>query len=136
VRRSPGKKEQCDLRVIRHPQSRSCNSTDRLDPCRAARNAIDAAWSLEYEYAVPSSEQMPTGKDWDAKDEVYYIWGDTDFDTYGIAPRATFPMSKYIFNQIVPQLSLGSGLASSDPVTFKPKFITQKNWMIQAQYFW
>ena len=47
-----------------------------------------------------------------------------------------FPMSAYIFNQIVPQLSLGSGLASSDPVTFKPKFITQKNWMIQAQYFW
>ena len=45
-------------------------------------------------------------------------------------------MSEYIFNQIVPQLSLGSGLASSDPVTFKPKFITQKNWMIQAQYFW
>jgi hypothetical protein len=44
--------------------------------------------------------------------------------------------SRYIFNQIVPQLSLGSGLASSDPVTFKPKFITQKNWMIQAQYFW
>ena len=64
------------------------------------------------------------------------IWGDTDFDSYGVHPRARWPMSEYIFNQIVPQLSLGSGLASSDPVTFKPKFITQKNWMIQAQYFW
>ena len=64
------------------------------------------------------------------------IWGDTDFDSYGVHPRARWPMSEYIFNQIVPQLSLGSGLASSDPVTFKPKFITQRNWMIQAQYFW
>ena len=74
-----GKKEKCDLRIIRHPQARGCNSTDRRDPCRAARNAIDKPWALEYEYAVPSRKQMPTGKDWDAKDEVYYIWGDTDF---------------------------------------------------------
>ena len=35
------KKEQCDLRVIRHPQGEGCNSTDRMDPCRAARNAVD-----------------------------------------------------------------------------------------------
>ena len=130
------KKEQCDLRVIRHPQSDKCNTTERTDPCRAARNAVDKPWSLEYEYAVPSASQMPTGADWDPKGEVYYIWGDTDFDSYGVHPRAPWPMSEYLFNQIVPQLSLGSGLASSDPVTFKPKFITQKNWMIQAQYFW
>ena len=83
------------MRIIRHPQARGCNTTDRRDPCRAARNAVDKPWALEYEYAVPSHEQMPTGKDWNAKDEVYYIWGDTDFDTYGIHPRAMFPMSKY-----------------------------------------
>ena len=31
----------CDLRVIRHPQHKEgCNSTDRLDPCRAARPPV------------------------------------------------------------------------------------------------
>ena len=72
---SPGwndcKKEQCDLRVIRHPQRSSCNSTDRADPCRAAQNSVTKPWRLQYEYAVPSASQMPTGKDWNAKDEVY-----------------------------------------------------------------
>eukprot|EP01043_Picozoa_sp_COSAG02_P043467 COSAG02_NODE_3788_length_6230_cov_10.029033_5_plen_79_part_00 len=68
-----GKKEQCDLRIIRHPQARSCNTTDRRDPCRAARNAVDKPWALEYEYAVPSHEQMPTGKDWNAK-----VWSMSD----------------------------------------------------------
>ena len=96
-----GKKERCDLRIIRHPQLRNCNTTDRHDPCRAARNAVDRPWALEYEYAVPSHKQMPTGKDWNAKDEVYYIWGDTDFDTYGVHPRAMFPMSKFLLRSIL-----------------------------------
>ena len=55
------------------------------------------------------------GGKWHTLGEVYYIWGDTDFDSYGVHPRAPWPMSEYLFNQIVPQLSLGSGLASSDP---------------------
>ena len=71
------------------------------------------------------------GAEWDPSEGVFFIWGDTDFDSYGPRSPPT-QMHDYIFNQIVPQLSLGSGLASSDPVTFKPKFIQQSQWMIQA----
>jgi hypothetical protein len=118
----------CNLRVMRKP-----NGTDPKD-MHAARFPVDRPWALQYEYKVP---RKPSGPDWDASNEIYFIWGDTDFDSYGLAPRAEFPMSKYIYNQIVPQLVLGNALATGGPASnFAPGWIVFNDWAVQAQYYW
>ena len=71
----------------------------------------------------------------EAEGATFYIWGDTDFDSYGLAPRAEYPMSKYIYNQIVPQLVLGDALASND-ANFTPGWRVFHSWAVQAQYYW
>jgi hypothetical protein len=48
---------------------------------------------------------------WDPKEGVFFIWGDTDFDSYGPRNPPT-QMHNYIFNQIVPQLVIGDTLVT------------------------
>lgn len=118
----------CNLRVMRKP-----NGTDTKDK-HAARFPTNKPWTLQYEYKVP---HKPSGPDWVPSDEIYFIWGDTDFDSYGLAPRAEFPMSRYIYNQIVPQLVLGNALATGGPSSnYKPGWIVFNDWAVQAQYYW
>ena len=114
----------CNLRIMRKP-----NGTV-TDDVHAARFAVNRSWSLSYEYQVPMHQ--PTTKE---QGSTYYIWGDTDFDSYGLAPRAQYPMSKYIYNQIVPQLVLGDALASND-ANFTPGWRMFDRWAVQAQYYW
>jgi hypothetical protein len=112
---------------MRKPNGTVANDT------HAARFPVDKPWNLLYEYAVPLHK--PSGPHWEAGAEVYFIWGDTDFDSYGLAPRAAFPMSKYIYNQIVPQLVLGNALASNDK-DYNPGWTVFRDWAVQAQYYW
>jgi hypothetical protein len=112
---------------MRKPNGTVANDT------HAARFAVDKPWKLLYEFAVPLHK--PSGPHWRDQSSVYFIWGDTDFDSYGLAPRAKFPMSKYIYNQIVPQLVLGNALASNDK-NYNPGWKVFNNWTVQAQYYW
>lgn len=114
----------CNLRIRRKPTGTSHNDT------HAARFAVDQPWTISYEFTVP---QMPTI--FSPASAIYYIWGDTDFDSYGFAPRAAWPMSKYIYNQIVPQLVLGNALASNDE-HYAPGWTVFRQWAVQAQYYW
>ena len=116
----------CDLRIMRKP-----NGTADDGENHTARFAVDQPWTLSYEFAVPTHK--PTGLV--AASSTYYIWGDVDFDSYGVAPRAAFPMSKYIYNQIVPQLVLGNALASND-ASYTPRWTVFHDWAVQAQYYW
>mmetsp|Transcript_133819 Transcript_133819/g.416225 ORF Transcript_133819/g.416225 Transcript_133819/m.416225 type:complete len:337 (-) Transcript_133819:15-1025(-) len=100
-------------------------------PDQHALSPIDAPWQLKYEYTVPM--KLPSAE-WDPRQGVFFIWGDTDFDLYG--PRnATFRMHDYLFNQIVPQLVIGNALASNDD-KYNPGWLVFDDWHIQAQYFW
>lgn len=61
-----------------------------------------------------------------------YQWGDVDFDHYGSS--GSYKISDYRFNQIVPQLILGSVL--DDNTNYKPSWSQRKRWAIQAEYYW
>jgi hypothetical protein len=86
-------------------------------------------WQIRYKYRVPP---LPT-QTWDANQQTFYIWGDVDFDVYGA--DGAFAVSRYKYNQISPQLSLGRVLATRD-ANFNPGWLTLNSWAIQAQYFW
>ena len=121
----------CDLRVMRKPNSTNGITAHGDDDAHAARFAVDQPWRLDYTYTVP--RHTPAGMT--ASSSTYYIWGDTDFDSYGVAPRAPFPLSRYIYNQIVPQLVLGNALASND-ANYTPGWAVFPTWAVQAQYYW
>ena len=58
--------------VLTQLESEACaSSTDRMDPCRAARNSVSQPWQLDYEFAVPSASQMKIPYE---EGNVYYIW--------------------------------------------------------------
>lgn len=87
-------------------------------------------WTVEYQFAVPPLPISPT---WNYKVGTVYQWGDVDFDGYGSA--GPYRLSEYRFNQIVPQLILGSVLDSND-ANYKPAWSQRSSWAIQAQYYW
>ena len=86
-------------------------------------------WRLIYQFVVPG---LPT-QSWDPRRQTFYIWGDIDFDAYGAS--GPYAISRYKYNQIVPQLFLGRVISKSSPA-FAPVWNQQDTWAIQAQYFW
>lgn len=88
------------LRILYHP-----NNT--------ALSPVDEDWTITYEYTVPPDKP---GAEWDPTEGVFFIWGDTDFDSYGPRSPST-QMHDYIFNQIVPQLVIGDTLAAGNAST-------------------
>jgi hypothetical protein len=87
-------------------------------------------WTIKYQYVVPPLPCAPT---WNYTNGVFYIWGDVDFDEYG--SNGGYPLSNYMFNQIVPQLMIGRALAGND-ANYNPSWTNFSGWVIQAQYFW
>ena len=45
-----------------------------------ALSPVAEPWRIEYEYTVPPDKP---GAEWDPDEGVFFIWGDTDFDSYG-----------------------------------------------------
>jgi hypothetical protein len=88
------------------------------------------SWTLKYDYAVPA---LPCGATWNHNNGTFYVWGDVDFDPYGAF--GSYPLSSYIYNQIVPQLTIGYALTGND-AAFQPSWKKLSGWVIQAQYFW
>ena len=93
------------------------------------------AWTLQYTFTVPP---LPTSPTWDFMKQVFYIWGDVDFDAYGTAGNtASWRLSNYRYNQIVPQIILGWGGTSDPSGGFGYFGIPQSpTWFIQADYYW
>jgi len=87
-------------------------------------------WTIKYQYVVPP---LPCSPSWNYTNGVFYIWGDVDFDEYG--SNGGYPLSNYLFNQIVPQLSIGRALAGND-ANYNPSWTNFSSWVIQAQYYW
>jgi hypothetical protein len=56
-----------------------------------------------------------------------------DFDEYGTSGK--YQLSDYRFNQITPQLILGSALDAND-ANYKPSWSQRSTWAIEAHYFW
>lgn len=117
--------------------ARSHNATTKLrilyHPNTTALSPVDEDWTVTYEYTVPPDKP---GAEWNPNEGVFFIWGDTDFDSYGPRSPPT-QMHDYIFNQIVPQLVIGDTLAAGNASTkYNPGWTTFKDWQIQAQYFW
>jgi hypothetical protein len=92
--------------------------------------APSKSWTLTYKYVVPA---LPCGPNWNHNTGTFYIWGDVDFDPYGA--YGGYPLSSYLYNQIVPQLTIGYALTGND-AEFHPSWTKQSGWVIQAQYFW
>ena len=87
-------------------------------------------WTLEYRFTVPPLPSSPT---WNYKVATVYQWGDVDFDEYGAGGK--YKLSDYRFNQITPQLILGSALDAND-ANYKPSWSQRSGWAIEAHYFW
>jgi hypothetical protein len=87
-------------------------------------------WTLRYRFFVPP---LPTSSTWDYRRGTVYQWGDVDFDGYGSS--GPYKVSDYLFNQIVPQLALGSVLDAND-ANYKPSWSQVSTWRIEAQYYW
>jgi hypothetical protein len=87
-------------------------------------------WTLEYRFAVPPLPSSPT---WNYKVGTVYQWGDVDFDEYGTSGK--YKLSDYRFNQVTPQLILGSALDAND-ASYKPSWSQRSAWAIEAHYFW
>lgn len=90
----------------------------------------DSSWSIAYVFVVPP---LPCAPSWNHLDQVFYVWGDLDWDSYG--SRGAYPLSEYRFNQIVPQATIGNALTGND-AGYRPKWDRLDHWIIQAQYFW
>lgn len=94
------------------------------------RLAATKDWTLEYRFAVPPLPSSPT---WNYKVGTVYQWGDVDFDEYGTSGK--YKLSEYRFNQVTPQLILGSALDGND-ANYKPSWSQRSAWAIEAHYFW
>jgi hypothetical protein len=87
-------------------------------------------WTLEYRFTVPPLPSSPT---WNYNVGTVYQWGDVDFDEYGFGGK--YNLSDYRFNQVTPQLILGSVLDAND-ANYKPSWSQRRAWAIEAHYFW
>lgn len=90
----------------------------------------DSSWTLAYVFRVPPLPCAPT---WNHENQVFYVWGDVDWDDYGA--RGQYPLSDYRFNQIVPQATIGYALDGND-AGYHPTWERLDHWVVQAQYFW
>ncbi len=88
------------------------------------------SWQIEYKYLVPP---LPSSSTWDYTSQTIYQWGDVDFDSYGSG--GTYPLSSYVYNQIVPQLFIGRVLSGNDAY-YNATWSDLSSWAIQAQYYW
>jgi hypothetical protein len=88
------------------------------------------SWTVEYKFTVPPLPCAPT---WNPENQTFYIWGDLVFDEYGSS--GSYPLSSYVFNQIVPQLMIGDTLNGS-ATGFGGTGAVDTSWVIEAQYFW
>ena len=88
------------------------------------------SWTVEYKFIVPP---LPCSSTWNPDNQTFYIWGDLVFDEYGSS--GSYPLSNYVFNQIVPQLMIGDTLNGS-PTGFGGTGVVYDTWVIEAQYFW
>ncbi len=66
----------------------------------------DASWQLQYKFKVPP---LPCSTSWNNTNQVFYIWGDVDFDQYD--SNGDHPLSDYSVNQIVPSVMVGNAQA-------------------------
>jgi len=80
-------------------------------------------WEVRYRFVVPL---LPS--DFNFERQTVYMWGDVSFDMYR-------EMTGYRYNQIVPQVMIGNCLSSSDN-EHVPRWSTEAQWVMQAQYFW
>jgi hypothetical protein len=87
-------------------------------------------WLIQFQFSVPP---LPDTSSWDYLRQVFYIWGDIDFDMYGSTGK--YMLSDYLYNQIVPQLMTGWALAGNNS-DYKPTWEKLQNWVIQSCYFW
>ncbi len=92
--------------------------------------APDTSWRITYVFQVPPRPCTPT---WNHTDQVFYVWGDLDFDPYGA--DGAHPLSDYRFNQIVPQVMIGNTLSGNDGA-YHPRWTRYDHWVMEAQYFW
>jgi hypothetical protein len=114
------------------PRPEPVNPAYRLQIYSQTTSKLSAtqSWTLQYQFTVPP---LPTSPTWNCKLGTVYQWGDVDFDAYGSA--GAYKLSDYRFNQIVPELILGSVLDASD-AKFKPSWSQRRTWAIEAQYYW
>jgi len=87
-------------------------------------------WQIEYKYRVPPLPSSPT---WDPGQQSFFVWGDIDFDWYGV--DGPYKLSDYRYNHVVPLLSVGRVMSGND-ADFNPSWTQVNSWTIQAQYFW
>ena len=89
------------------------------------------SWTLKYTFVVPP---VPCSSTWNPNNATFYIWGDVDFDVYG--SNGAFPLSDYLYNQIVPQLMIGDTLNEDPKNPYQGTGVVFTNWVVEAQYFW
>jgi hypothetical protein len=92
--------------------------------------APSKSWTVEYKFTVPA---LPCSATWNYENQTFYIWGDLVFDEYGSS--GLYPLSNYVFNQIVPQLMIGDTLNGA-PHGYGGVGEVFDTWVIEAQYFW
>jgi len=85
-------------------------------------------WEVQYTFLC---SPLPCAA-FDPGMETLYVWGDLSFDKYGASSEC--PLTRYVHNQIVPQVMLGRCLSSSE--AFLPSWSQFDTWVMQAQYFW
>ena len=88
---------------------------------------LNQDWYLQFKYTVPAK---PPG--FDHRMQTLYIWGDIDFDAYGSNLSG---FVRYAYNQIAPQLILGSAVSGND-ANYTPRWAPIEDWLYQAHYYW
>lgn len=88
-------------------------------------------WLVEYQFLVPALPCSPT---WNYQSQVFYVWGDLTFDAYGA--NGAYRLSDYVFNQIVPQVSVGWTFIGHEDAGFVPTGSYLRAWTLQALYYW
>ncbi len=88
------------------------------------------SWQLQYKFKVPP---LPCSETWNSANQVFYVWGDIDFDQYD--SNGDHPLSDYSVNQVVPQVMVGDTIAGNDSL-YHPIGRVLDSWTIEAVYFW
>jgi len=89
-------------------------------------------WINSYDFIVPP---VPSKSHFLVDSDVFYVWGDLCFPCHG--NNGSFEITKYMMNQIVPQIMTGTCLCgNSDDGTYTPAYGKFEEWVMQAQYYW
>ena len=100
------------------------------DDASFAFPSAETSWQLTYSFTVLA---LPCSDSWNPMNQAFYVWGDAVFDQYGSS--GAYPLSNYLYNQIVPQIMVGDVLAGND-ASYNPSWAQLDGWVMQAQYFW